>query len=256
MQKQNNTRAMLNKVSEITIFFWVIKIISTTIGETTADFFTHKFGITALLVTGVILGISLFTQMCFKRYVPWMYWGVIVLMAIFGTMFSDALRNSGIPLTFMSLGFFVALMIMFLIWYKIEGALDPHEINTTIREVFYWVVIFLTFALGTAAGDLLSNRFHLGYMDATIIFGIIMVVVPTMLYLLKINNIVLFWISYILTRPFGASGGDLISHPVIKGGFGVGTGTTSLIFTCIMIVMIIFLTITHKNEMEHEERII
>ena len=176
------------------------------------------------------------------------------MIAIFGTLFSDWIRNGGIPLAITTPGFLLILLVAFLIWYKVENSLDMQNINTPRREIFYWIVIFFTFALGTAAGDLLSGTFHLGYMDATIIFGVVMVVAPLVLYLLKINSVVLFWITYILTRPFGASGGDLLSHPKWKGGFGYGTGTTALCVLAVMILMIVYMTITHKKEMSIEER--
>ncbi len=247
---------LLNKVSDVTVLFWVIKIISTTIGETSADFFSHKFGMGALVIVSILLATSAFIQMRFKRYVPWMYWGVIVIMAVFGTMFADWLRKScGIPLEVTSGGFLVLLFITLSVWYMVEKSLDTDNINTTRREIFYWLVIFITFALGTAAGDLVADNFHLGYLNATLVFGAIMVIIPAVLYLLKINSVALFWITYILTRPFGASGGDLLSHPVQKGGFGYGTGTTSLAVTGIMLLLIIYLTVTHKKEMDIEEHI-
>lgn len=245
-----------NKVSEVTILFWIIKIISTTIGETSADFFSHKFGMNAIFIVGTILATTLFIQMRFKKYVPWMYWGVIVMMAIFGTMFSDYIRNTGMPLAITTPGFLMILLVVFSIWYKFEKSLDMHNINTIRREAFYWGVIFFTFALGTAAGDLLAGRLHLGYMNATIIFGLIMVITPVILYLIKINSVALFWITYILTRPFGASGGDLLSHPIKKGGFGYGTGTTSIAVSIVMIFLIIYLTMRHKKEMSTEEHLL
>jgi uncharacterized membrane-anchored protein len=247
---------LLSKVANVTILFWVIKIISTTVGEASADFFGHQFGPIAAVLTFIVLAIAIVIQIKFKRYVPWMYWAVIILIAVFGTMFADITQHlAGISLMTSSLGFLGLLAIVFAIWYKNEKTLDVHTIYTTKREIFYWVVIFFTFAFGTAAGDLVADSFHFGYLDATLIFGAAMIIIPLALYLLKINMIALFWISYILTRPFGAAGADLIGKPISRGGFGLGDGTTALIFLAIIVALIIWLSMTHRREMLIEERL-
>ncbi|HEV2613214.1 MAG TPA: hypothetical protein VGV92_00725 [Gammaproteobacteria bacterium] len=250
---QTESKSLINKVSQVTILFWVIKILSTTVGETTADFFSHALGSISIALFGTLLLIAAFIQMRFKQYVPWMYWTVIVFIAIFGTLFADGLHHAGIPLGFTTLIFATALSLLFALWYACEKTLDVHNIHTTRREIFYWLVILFTFALGTAAGDFLAHGFQFGFMKATLVFGIIMVIVPIILYRARVNSVVLFWASYILTRPFGASGGDLLSHPVNVGGFGWGTGTTSLIFLGMVIALIIYVTITHKKEMDDAE---
>ncbi len=258
MAKNNTTSKRenaLNKVAKITFFFWLIKIFSTTVGEASADFFGNTVGVVSVVPVFTLLVASIFMQIKFKRYVPWMYWTVIVLIAIFGTMFSDGLHGAGIPLTITSLVFFALLLLTFYIWHKNEKTLDPHVIHTTRREIFYWTVIFFTFALGTAAGDLVAERFHFGYLDATLIFGVAMLLIPLCLYLVKCNKVALFWITYILTRPFGAAGADLIAKPVKYGGFGLGDGTTSLLFLTIIIVLVIYLTIYHRKQLLIEERL-
>lgn len=246
-------KTLFNKVADITILFWVIKIISTTVGEAGADFLSHHIGTIAEVLTFVLLMASIAVQIRFKRYVPWMYWAVIILIAIFGTMFADNLHHLGVPLLGSTLGFTAALLITFGLWYASEKTLDVHTIHTTKREIYYWIVIFFTFALGTAAGDLFAYDFHLGLLNATLTFGAIILVVPLILYLLKVNRIALFWISYILTRPLGASGADLLAKPKAQGGYGLGDGITSLMFFAIIIALIIYLTITHKKEMLDEE---
>jgi uncharacterized membrane-anchored protein len=203
----------------------------------------------SIIIFAAMLAGLIYMQIKNKNYIPWLYWSVIVVMAIFGTMFSDLLHHSGISLIFTTIGFLFLLLITLGIWYKLENTLDMHSITTTRREIFYWLVIFFSFALGTAAGDLFADSLNLGFIGATVTFGFIMVIVPVLLWLFRINIVVLFWVSYILTRPFGAAGGDLISHSVKRGGFGLGTGTTSLIFLSIMIIMIIYLSLTHKKEM-------
>lgn len=247
------TKSLFNKVADITILFWVIKIISTTVGEAGADFFSRLYGTMAEVVTFVLLLASVIIQIRYKRYIPWIYWTVIILIAVFGTMFADKLHHLGVPLLVSTLGFTAALLITFGLWYASEKTLDVHTIRTTKREIYYWIVILFTFALGTAAGDLFADDFHLGLLNATLIFGAVILVIPLILYLFKMNRIALFWISYILTRPLGASGADLVGKPKTMGGFGLGDGTTCLIFLVIIIALIIYLTITHKKEMLDEE---
>ncbi len=251
----NDTQQLLNRVAGVDILFWVIKIISTTVGESSADFFGAHFGAAAGVVAFLLLAVSIVLQIRFKRYVPWMYWTVIVLVAVFGTMFADTLHFLGVPLIVTSLGFLGLLLAMLGVWYGYEKTLDVHAIYTNRREVFYWLVIFFTFALGTAAGDLFAGTLKLGYLDATLVFGAIIVIVPLALYLLKINSIALFWITYILTRPFGASGADLLGKPTQYGGLGLGDGTTCILTLAIVIALVVWLTLTHKKEMLYEEHI-
>jgi uncharacterized membrane-anchored protein len=257
MQKENkiNQVAIFNKVASLSLFFWVIKIISTTTGEASADFLGTNFGSSAGVVAIILLAIAIVIQIKFKKYLPWMYWTVIVLVAVFGTMFADVIHIVGVPLYVTSATFFILLLVMLTIWYLSEGSLDVHSITTTKREIFYWSVIFFTFAFGTAAGDLVAGSLHLGYLDATLVFGAAIIVIPLILFLLKTNSIALFWVSYILTRPFGASGADLLGKPISHGGFGLGDGTTALITLVIIIILVGWLTITHKKEMLIEERV-
>lgn len=257
MKLLNNKDAhtVLNRVAAVDILFWVIKIISTTVGESSADFFGAHIGPPAGAIALALLIVSVVIQIRFKRYIPWMYWTVIVLVAVFGTMCADTIHFLGVPLIVSSATFLGLLLVMLGIWYTCEKSLDVHAIHTTRREIFYWLVIFFTFALGTAAGDLFAGRLHLGYLDATLFFGATIVVVPLVLYLCKINKIALFWITYILTRPFGASGADLLGKPTSHGGLGFGDGTTAIVTLLIVIALVGWLTFTHKKEMLHEERV-
>jgi uncharacterized membrane-anchored protein len=255
MRDYLKTKRIFNKVADISILFWVIKIISTTVGEASADFFSHQFGFMSFMVTFILLLISIVIQLKFKKYVPWMYWTVIILVAVFGTMFSDRVHHLGVPLIISSFGFIILLLVIFSGWYVSEKTLSVHAIHTTKRELFYWIVIFVTFAFGTATGDLVADTFHFGLMGATLTFGVMMVVIPFFLYVFKTNRMVLFWISYILTRPFGAAGADLLAKPVAHGGFGLGDGTTSIIFLIVIIALVTYLTITSRKEMLIEERL-
>ncbi len=257
MEHNSNSKAseLINKVANITILFWVIKIISTTVGEASADFFRHHFGSVTIVGAFIILIASIVIQIRFKRYVPWMYWAVIIFVAIFGTMFADGIHHLGVPLSVTTFSFTLLLLLTLGIWYAYEKTLDVHSIYTTRREIFYWTVIIFTFALGTAAGDLVAGGFHLGYSDATLFFGAVIIVIPFILYMFNINQIALFWISYVLTRPFGASGADLLGKPVLNGGFGLGNGTTSLLALAIMVALVTWISITHKKEMLFEEQV-
>ncbi|MEM9242585.1 MAG: hypothetical protein AAGA27_00820 [Pseudomonadota bacterium] len=252
----NTSDNLVNRVASITIFFWIIKIISTTVGEASADFFYQFSAPGAVIVAFIALISSVIIQMRFKRYVPWMYWTVIIFVAIFGTMFSDTVHFIGVPLEVSTLIFIALLLFTLRLWYKSEGTLDPHYVHTAKREKYYWVVIFFTFCLGTAAGDLVAGRLHFGFLDATLIFGACMIVIPLILYLFRINKIALFWIAYILTRPFGAAGADWIGKPKSHGGLGLGDGTTALLSLAVIVVLVLYLTITHRRQMLIEERVI
>lgn len=247
-----------NKVAKVTIFFWIIKIISTTAGESTSDFLGEHLGVVTfitlfLLLVGLIA--SVVVQIRYKRYVPWMYWTVIVLIAVFGTMFADTIHFLGVPFYATTSTFLALLLIAFAIWHRSEKTLDMHSIYTPKRELFYWVVIFLTFCFGTAAGDWVASGLHLGFLGAVIFFGVVMLAMPTALYLLGVNSIVLFWVSYILTRPFGAAGADLLGKSISAGGLGLGDGTTSAISLIAIVILVTVLTITHRSEMRKEEHL-
>ncbi len=235
----------------ITIYFWVIKILATTVGETGADFliFNLHFGlmVTSLLM-GIILLAVLYAQVKSKRYIPWLYWLTVVLVSIVGTLITDNLTdNFGVSLAVSTLLFSIALAITFFVWYKVENSLSIHSIYTPKREMFYWAAILLTFALGTAAGDLLGESLGLGYWLSAVIFGIAILIVTLGFYLFKLNGILAFWMAYILTRPMGASIGDYLSQAVKNGGLGLGTVATSAIFLIAIIVLVTYLTITKTD---------
>src|SRR5579872_4169757 len=244
-------RQMLNKVPEVTIFFWVIKILCTTVGETAADFLnsTMNLGLTGTtLVIGLLLIITLIFQFKSKKYVPGIYWLAVVLISIVGTLITDNLTDRlGIPLMYTTIIFAVVLSLVFAVWYKKEKTLSIHSIITTKREAFYWLAILFTFALGTAAGDLLAETINLGYLLAAIIFGVLITSVAISHFVFKVNAILAFWIAYILTRPLGASIGDYLSQDWGNGGLGLGTVITSMIFLATILATVIYLTVTKKD---------
>ncbi len=240
-------RRMLNKVPEITTIFWVIKVLATTVGETAADFLstTLNFGLTGTsAVMAVILIAALFMQLRADRYVPWIYWLAVVLVSIVGTLITDNLSdNLGVSLEITTPVFAVVLGITFMLWYAREQTLSIHSIVTTRRELFYWTAILFTFALGTAAGDLMAERLNQGYLPSLLIFAAMIAFVTGLYYILKVDAVLCFWLAYILTRPLGASCGDLLSQPVSDGGLGLGTTMTSIVFLVVILGLVWFLTI-------------
>ena len=244
-------RKVLIKVPEVTLYFWIIKILCTTVGETAADFLNTSLhlglnGTTAVM--GILLAIVLFFQFRLKKYVPSIYWLAVVLISVFGTLITDNLTdNFGISLVTTTIVFSICLAIVFATWYKFEKSLSIHTINHMRREGFYWLTILFTFALGTAAGDLVAERFDLGYLVSALIFAGLIAVVTIAHKGFKLNAVLSFWIAYILTRPLGASIGDYLSQPKDNGGLGLGTIITSAIFLVTILVTVIYLTTTKRD---------
>jgi uncharacterized membrane-anchored protein len=241
----------LNKVPEVTIYFWIIKIMATTVGETAADFINMNLGLglsKTSVIMGILLAVALAVQLAARAYVPWRYWIVVVLLSIFGTLVTDNLvDNFGVPLTTTTTIFGVALLVTFVGWYASERTLSIHSIRTMRRELWYWAAILFTFALGTAAGDLVAEGFNLGYLTATFIFGAIIAAVTLAHFYAGLNAIWAFWLAYIVTRPFGASFGDLLSQPVAAGGLGLGTIGTSAIFLTVILGLVTYLTVSRRD---------
>ena len=247
----DNTNKMLNKVPQVTLFFWIIKILATTVGETAADYLNVTIGL-GLTVTSYIMGaillIILFFQFRARKYVPGLYWAAVVLLSIVGTLISDNLvDNMGVALMTTTIIFGSALVVVFVWWYLSERTLSVHKIDTTRRESFYWFAILFTFSLGTSGGDLISESSGLGYAYAAVLFFGAIGLVYLAYKFLKMNAILAFWIAYIITRPLGASLGDLLSQPTKNGGLGVGTTVTSIVFLSVILALVIYLTVKHKK---------
>ncbi|GAB1804796.1 COG4705 family protein [Priestia megaterium] len=246
-ENQNKLGILLNKVPEVTIFFWIIKVLCTTVGETFADFLNFNLGF-GLTLTTVIMGIAffilLYLQFKATKYVPGIYWTTVVLISVFGTLVTDNLTDAmGVPLEVSTIVFSVLLGLTFLFWYLSEKTLSIHSIYTRRREVFYWLTILFTFALGTAVGDLYSEQLGFGYLK-TGVTVIIIIGCIFLAYKSKLNGILAFWFAYILTRPLGASLGDYLSQTKVNGGLGLGTTVTSVIFLIGILAIIVFLAIT------------
>ncbi len=246
---------MLNKVPEITIFFWIIKIMCTTVGETGADLLSVRlnFGLTLTsYVMSALFIITLIFQVRARQYIPPLYWINVVMISVVGTLISDNLVDGmGISLVTTSIAFGIILAVVFVLWYRSERTLSIHTIVTRRRELFYWAAILFTFALGTSVGDLLAEKLDLGYAQAALIFGAAIGAVTIAHFYFKADAILSFWIAYILTRPLGASMGDLFAKPVIAGGFGLGTVTTSFIFLAIILALVIYLSLTKVDRIPH-----
>ena len=256
-------KLMLSKVPEVTLYFWVIKILCTTIGETAADFLNDKlnFGLTnTSMVMGAFLLIVLVFQFEAKKYVPAIYWLAVVLLSVVGTLITDNLTdNFGVSLITSTSIFSVALVFTFIAWYGSEKTLSVHSIVTTKREFFYWLTILFTFALGTASGDLIAEQFKIGYFPSALIFTGAIALITIAHYFVKdmlslehrhqsTNAVIAFWLAYILTRPLGASIGDYLSQTRVDGGLGLGTTATSAIFLTAILGLVIYLTTTGRDE--------
>jgi uncharacterized membrane-anchored protein len=246
-------RRMFNKVPEVTLYFWVIKILCTTVGETAADYLNDNlgFGLTnTTYVAGALLVALLVAQFRLRHYVPTVYWSVVVVISVFGTLITDNLTDRySVPLTTTTPIFAVILALVFGIWWGLERTLSIHTIIRTRREIFYWLAVLFTFALGTAAGDLTAEKADLGYAVSIAIFGGAIALVAFAHYALKLNAVLSFWLAYILTRPLGASIGDEMSQASHKyGGLGLGTTDTSYIFLGAILVLVLYLSWTKRDQ--------
>lgn len=242
--------AVLNKVPEVTIFFWFIKVLCTTVGETLSDFLnvTLGFGLNGTsVVMGVLLAIALVFQFRAKKYLPGLYWLNVALLSVFGTLVTDTLTDAlGLPLEISTIGFSICLLLTFLVWHHYEKTLSIHSIFTRRREAFYWLAILFTFALGTASGDLMAEGLGLGYLPTGIIVCAVILCVGIG-YKLGLDSVLAFWIAYIMTRPLGASLGDFLSQSKSNGGLGLGTTLTSVIFLAAILATVLFLMITKRD---------
>jgi uncharacterized membrane-anchored protein len=249
-------REMLNKVPEVTVYFWIIKVLCTTVGETASDYLSDHVGLgltNTTYITAALLLATLVAQFRARRYIPPIYWLGIVLISVVGTQITDNLTdNHGVSLVTSTAVFSVLLALTFIAWYAVERTLSIHTIFTTRREAFYWLAVLFTFSLGTAAGDLTSEKLNLGYLNALLIFIGLIVVVAVAHFVFGLNAVASFWIAYILTRPLGASIGDYLSQPRADGGLGLGTTVTSFIFLALILATVTYLTLTRKDVSERQ----
>jgi uncharacterized membrane-anchored protein len=240
------------KVPEITAIFWIAKLLTTAMGESTSDFLANTISPYVAVATGfIVFAFALVLQFRAKRYIPWVYWFAVAMVAVFGTMAADVLHKQfGVPYVASTAFFAVCLAAIFTIWQKVEHSLSIHTITNTRREVFYWLTVVTTFALGTAAGDWTANSLGLGYFSSGLLFGAI-ILIPLIVYRFKWNAVFTFWFAYIITRPLGASFADWFGKPK-PHGLGYGDGTVSVILTILIIGCVAYMT--HDRKARHLDR--
>jgi uncharacterized membrane-anchored protein len=239
----------LSKVPEITIYFWIIKVLTTGMGEATSDFLVHRFyPPIAVVAAGLALVAALLLQFRSSRYNVWAYWLAVVMVSVFGTMDADVLHIVlGIPYLISTTFFAIALAVVFWWWYSSEHTLSIHSIVTRRRELFYWATVMTTFALGTAAGDMSARTLGLGYLGSGLMFAALMAVPALCYWGFGLNPIVAFWFAYIVTRPLGASFADWMGSAHRLGGLGYGRGPVSLGLTILIVCLVAFLAITKRD---------
>ena len=239
----------LRKVPEVTIFFWIIKLLSTAMGESTSDYLVFHINPYVAVIFGCIgLVVSLIIQLSVRRYIPWVYWLAVVMVAVFGTMAADVLHVViHIPYLVTTIFFTTILAIVFIVWYATEKTLSIHSINTLRRELFYWATVMATFALGTALGDLTASLpLGLGYLGSGVLFAILFLLPGLGYWLFRINAIFAFWFAYVMTRPLGASFADYFGKPFF-GGLGLGDAPVALVLTVLIIIFVAYVSITRVD---------
>ncbi|MCW2700248.1 MAG: hypothetical protein JWQ45_1783 [Blastococcus sp.] len=252
-QQRPDARTLLNKVPEVTVFFWIIKILATTVGETAADFLSGLgLGLSGTTVVMTVVFVAVLVwQFRTRQYVPGVYWLTVVLISVVGTLITDNLTDAlGVPLEISTAVFTIALAVTFAVWYRSERTLSIHSIVTSRREAFYWLAILYTFALGTAAGDLVGERFGVGYWPTALIVALIIAAVAISHLVFGANAVLTFWIAYILTRPLGASLGDGLAQARADGGLGLGTTWTSVLFLVTILGVVVYLALTRRDQAE------
>ena len=255
-------RQMLNKVPEVTLYFWIIKVLATTVGETAADYLntTLNYGLTkTTYIMAAILVAVLVVQFRARKYVPGIYWLAVVLISIVGTLITDNLAdNYNWSFLKCTVVFAICLAATFAAWYASEKSLSIHTITTTKREAFYWLTILFTFALGTAAGDLVAEKMSLGYWKSALLFAAIIAIIGLACFKAGLNAVLGFWMAYIVTRPLGASLGDYLSQAKIGsvgedgsvtqgGGLNLGTTVTSAIFLSAILIVVLYISNAQKR---------
>jgi uncharacterized membrane-anchored protein len=249
MQRESVKRHAFSKVPEVTAFFWIVKALTTAMGESTSDFLVHSLvPEIAVVLGGIAFSIALYLQFSKDRYVPWAYWLAVAMVGVFGTMAADVLHvGLGVPYIASTIFYAIVLAVVFRTWYLSEGTLSIHSITTQRRELFYWAAVLATFALGTAAGDLTAVTFGLGYFGSIFLFGAIIAIPAIGYFRFGMNSILAFWFAYVLTRPIGASVADWLAVSSARGGLALGTGPVSLAFALMIAAFVYHLTKTGKD---------
>lgn len=238
-----------SKVPEVTALFWIIKILTTGMGETTSDYLVTTIDpMVAVGLGGVAFALSLVLQLRAKRYIAWIYWLAVVMVSVFGTMAADVVHVVlGISYAISTPLFAVVLAVIFAVWQRAEGTLSIHSIYTTRRELFYWATVSTTFALGTAAGDLTATTMGLGYLQSGILFAVVFALPAIAYWTLGFSEIATFWFAYVVTRPLGASFADWMGVTQERGGLNWGTGPVSLVLAILILALVAYASLTRKE---------
>ena len=241
-------RKTFSKVPEVTLYFWIIKLLTTAMGESTSDYLVYQINPYVAVVLGCAgLVVALILQFIARRYVPWIYWLAVAMVAVFGTMAADVLHVVlGVPYLVSTVFFASALVIVFVTWYASERTLSIHSIYTGRRELFYWATVMATFALGTAAGDMTAATLGLGYFPSLLLFAVLFAAPALAYWLFGLNAIVAFWSAYVVTRPLGASLADWLGKPYL-GGLGLGDQYVAPVLTLLIVCFVAYLTVTRKD---------
>jgi uncharacterized membrane-anchored protein len=240
------SRHSLSKVPEVTAFFWIVKALTTGMGESTSDYLVHKLvPEIAVVIGGIAFVAALYLQFSSDRYVPWRYWLAVAMVGVFGTMCADVMHvGLGVPYIVSTVFYAIVLAVVFRTWYLVEGTLSIHSITTERREIFYWAAVLATFALGTAAGDLTAVTFGLGFFGSGLMFAAIIAIPAVGYFRFGMNPILAFWFAYVVTRPLGASFADWLAVSSARGGLALGTGLVSFVLAAMIAMFVAFLSST------------
>jgi len=238
-------------VPEITVLFWVVKVLTTGMGETTSDFFVLRYSpVPVVLIGFAVFAAALVLQFGVKRYVPAVYWFTVAMVSVFGTMAADvAHRVLGVTYLLSTAAFAIVLIAIFVVWFAVEGTLSIHTITSRRRELFYWATVLFTFALGTAAGDLTATTFQLGYLASGLLFAGVIAIPAVAFRWLKLDSVIAFWLAYVTTRPLGASFADWMGVSPARGGLDWGTGPSSLALGMIIVILVAVLSVRRRGSM-------
>lgn len=241
--------AALSKVPEVTAFFWITKILTTGMGETASDYLASRLGpLPAVVLAAIALVGALWAQLSVRRYVAWLYWTTVVLVSIFGTMAADFQHVAlGVPYVASTIAFVVILGTTFAVWYAKEKTLSIHSVYSRRRESFYWLTVMVTFALGTATGDLTASTLHLGFLPSGVAFALLIAVPALATRWFGLNAVLAFWFAYIVTRPLGASFADWMSASAAHGGLGMGTGPVTLALLVVIVLFVGYLAVSRRD---------
>ena len=242
------TGRVAKKVPELTVYFWIVKVLTTGMGEATSDYFVHTYDpYLVVIAAALVLAVSVLVQVALKRYNAWSYWFAVSMVAVFGTMAAGIVHiYLGVPYIYSSLLYAGSVAVIFLLWYWSERTLSVHSIYSRRRELFYWAAVLATFAMGTAVGDMTAVSFHLGFFASGVLFAVL-IAIPAVAYRFGLNEIVAFWWAYIITRPLGASFADWLAVPATQGGLSIGKGTVSIASWILIIAFVSFLAYTKKD---------